>query len=162
MKRYAIVEEDKVVNITKSVEVLGDNWIESNDAKIGYVYDGITFSPPEKELNVAKKEKIEELKGRCDQDMNANIEHDSITWEGNAEAQRLMAAVLSPGDDGELLHWRNATGSSHEMLSYTDIQAIARKIRKRGFECDSKLQDKLSLVNNATTVSEVESISWEA
>lgn len=159
--KFAIIENGVVVNIAKSDSALDDNWIQSDSAKIGDLYDGDSFTPKPKELSEAKREKKVKMNSEYSNAIHADIDHNSITWKGDPEAQRLMAAVLAPGDDGELMHWRNATGSKHEMLSYADIRAIALKIRKRGFECDAKLQDKLALIENASTVSEVESITWE-
>ena len=51
VKVFAIIEDGKVVNRTKAEEALGDNWVESDTARIGQLYDSEadTFSDPEPE-----------------------------------------------------------------------------------------------------------------
>jgi hypothetical protein len=45
-KTFAIVENGKVVNVALSETALADNWIPSDEAEIGWSYDGQTFTPP--------------------------------------------------------------------------------------------------------------------
>jgi hypothetical protein len=45
-KTFAIVENSKVVNVALSETALADNWIQSDEAQIGWDYDGSEFSPP--------------------------------------------------------------------------------------------------------------------
>lgn len=47
--RFAIIENDKVVNIAISDEPIAENWIASDTALIGQLYDGSVFSdaPPD-------------------------------------------------------------------------------------------------------------------
>lgn len=44
--RYAIVENGTVVNVAVSDEPLADNWIASNTAAIGDLYENGQFVPP--------------------------------------------------------------------------------------------------------------------
>lgn len=44
--RYAIVENGVVTNVATSDAALEPNWIASDDAQIGYLYDGAVFTPP--------------------------------------------------------------------------------------------------------------------
>jgi hypothetical protein len=44
--RYAIIENGKVANIAKANEPLSKNWIQSDTAAIGDLYDGTTFAKP--------------------------------------------------------------------------------------------------------------------
>jgi hypothetical protein len=46
MSKYAIIEDGKVVNIAKANEALADNWVQSDSAAIGDLYDGTTFTRP--------------------------------------------------------------------------------------------------------------------
>ena len=49
-KTFTIVESGKVVNVALSETALADNWIQSDEAQIGWDYDGTTFTaPPEPE-----------------------------------------------------------------------------------------------------------------
>ncbi len=43
--RFAIIENGVVVNVAASETALADNWIESDAAQIGDVYDGEAFTP---------------------------------------------------------------------------------------------------------------------
>ena len=44
--RYAIVENDIVINVAISEHPLADNWIESDGAQIGDIYADGEFLPP--------------------------------------------------------------------------------------------------------------------
>jgi hypothetical protein len=45
-KTFAIIENGKVVNVALSETALADNWIQSDEAQIGWDYDGTSFTPP--------------------------------------------------------------------------------------------------------------------
>jgi hypothetical protein len=46
MKRYAIVSNGTVVNVAVSDAPLSADWIETQEAQIGWTWDGEQFSPP--------------------------------------------------------------------------------------------------------------------
>lgn len=46
MGRYAIVEDGKVGNVTIAESPLFENWIQSDTAQIGWLYDGQNFTAP--------------------------------------------------------------------------------------------------------------------
>lgn len=46
MAKYAIIENGVVVNIAVSESAQDENWIESENAGIGWLYDGEVFSAP--------------------------------------------------------------------------------------------------------------------
>ena len=54
--KYAIVENGVVANLAVSETALASGWIASNTAKIGWLYDGETFTPPEKYVPTAKEQ----------------------------------------------------------------------------------------------------------
>lgn len=45
--RFAIIENGKVVNVSESESALSANWVQSDVAKIGDIYDGATFTTPD-------------------------------------------------------------------------------------------------------------------
>lgn len=45
--RFAIIESGVVVNIALALEPQAENWIQSDTASIGDLYDGTTFTKPE-------------------------------------------------------------------------------------------------------------------
>ena len=45
-KKFAIVENGKVVNVALSETALAANWIQSDEAEIGWDYDGTSFTEP--------------------------------------------------------------------------------------------------------------------
>jgi hypothetical protein len=44
--RYAILDGNVVSNVAVSNAALADNWLRSDDAQIGWLFDGEAFSPP--------------------------------------------------------------------------------------------------------------------
>ena len=42
--KYAIVKDNKVIGVTISDAQLGEDWIASDTAEIGYIYDGVNFN----------------------------------------------------------------------------------------------------------------------
>ncbi len=54
--KYAIIENGTVVNITESATPLFDNWIESNAAEIGDIYENGHFSKPSLNLDAKSAE----------------------------------------------------------------------------------------------------------
>jgi len=44
--RYAIIENDKVVNVAVAESALEQNWYASDSAQIGWSFDGTTLAPP--------------------------------------------------------------------------------------------------------------------
>lgn len=44
--KYAIIEGGKVVNIAKADAPLADNWVPAQDARIGDIWDGESFTTP--------------------------------------------------------------------------------------------------------------------
>lgn len=54
--KYAIIENRIAVNITVSETALESNWIQSDAAKIGDIWDGENFSSPTKTLDEQKEE----------------------------------------------------------------------------------------------------------
>jgi hypothetical protein len=46
--RYAVIENNTVVNVVLADEPLAGNWMQSDEANIGWSYDGTSFiAPPE-------------------------------------------------------------------------------------------------------------------
>jgi len=46
MSKYAIIEDGVVANIAKANEALAPNWVQSDSAAIGDLYDGASFTKP--------------------------------------------------------------------------------------------------------------------
>lgn len=44
--RYAIIDNGIVTNVAESAHPMADNWILSDEAGAGWLYDGTTFTPP--------------------------------------------------------------------------------------------------------------------
>ena len=45
-KNFAIIESGKVVNVALSETALADNWVQSDEAQIGWTFEGGQFVPP--------------------------------------------------------------------------------------------------------------------
>lgn len=110
-------------------------------------------------LTDAKAEKIIELTSVYEAATYANIEHASKTWKADRDSQQLLAAVLSVGSVPESMYWRDVTESQNPM-SFSDLQALAGAILVRGLLVDSNLAAKKAAVEAATTLAEVDAITW--
>ena len=44
--KYAIIKDNKVVNIAVADAPIAENWIEAGQSQIGWSYDGTTLTPP--------------------------------------------------------------------------------------------------------------------
>ncbi|MCB1949128.1 DUF4376 domain-containing protein [Nitrosomonas sp.] len=110
-------------------------------------------------LAETKAAKLVELKAAYDAANYADIDHNSKTWKADKEAQELLAAVLSVGSVPGGMYWRDITETQNAM-TFADLQALAAAILARGLTLDSNLDTKKAAVAAATTVSEVDAITW--
>jgi hypothetical protein len=67
--RYAIVENGKVTNVATSESALEPNWYRSDDAQIGWSFDGVNFAPPPAPVKTP-----EEVKEEITADVQARLD----------------------------------------------------------------------------------------
>jgi hypothetical protein len=93
-KTFTIVESGKVVNVALSETALADNWIQSDEAQIGWDYDGTTFTaPPEpvpmpEELAAEVRTQRDRLLAASDWTQVADAPVDRAAWAEYRQALR--------------------------------------------------------------------------
>jgi Domain of unknown function (DUF4376) len=110
-------------------------------------------------LAEAKTAKLTELQTAYETANYADIDHAGKSWKADKDAQQLLAAVLSPGSVPPGMYWRDITETQNAM-TFADLQALARAILDRGLLLDSNLDTKKAAVEAATTIEEVNAITW--
>lgn len=106
-----------------------------------------------------RAEKIAELQAARLALEYSNIDHAGQTWSADRDSRALLAQVLSPGSVNESAYWRDAAGTKHP-VTYSDLQALGRAISDRGYVADANLETKVAAVVAATSVAEIDSITW--
>ena len=86
--RYAVVENGIVTNAAEAEEPLGENWVRSDTAEIGDLYDGVTFSPPS-----VDQSKIDVAWGIVRSDRNARLTASDWTQVADAPVDDLVWAT---------------------------------------------------------------------
>jgi hypothetical protein len=85
--RFAIIENGVVSNVVLADEALESNWVETDQAGPGWLYDGSTFSPPPP-VAPTKSARVAELKQRlADTDYVALSDYDKSKPEVLAQRQ---------------------------------------------------------------------------
>lgn len=124
--KYAIIENGKVVNVTKADKPLGENWVELQDGFwIGDLYDGGVFSKAPVDIDAIKLTKREALKAERDE-----IEFEPVN---NFQCHRPIDIIkiekairdfdtLLAGEDGKTL-WKMAD-NTYSRVSKAEMQAL--------------------------------------
>jgi len=89
--RYAIIENNKVVNVVVSDSLLSENWIESRDANPGDEYvDGQFVRPPEDFSELAKIARAQRnaMLSKSDWTQLADAPVDDLSWATYRQALR--------------------------------------------------------------------------
>ncbi|SFK91897.1 hypothetical protein SAMN05216302_10217 [Nitrosomonas aestuarii] len=110
-------------------------------------------------LPVTKAAKIESLITCYEAEIYAYIVHTEKTWAADKKTQEILAQVLAVGSVPLDMYWRDITGTSNPM-TYADLQSLASAILARGLVADTKLAEKITAVNAATTLTQVDSVTW--
>jgi hypothetical protein len=79
MSRFAIIEGGTVVNVVEAEAAFAETqgWIAAQDASIGWLWDGESFSAPVKPDEVIQQEIIEQTQQRLD-DFAKTRDYDGI------------------------------------------------------------------------------------
>ena len=54
--QYAIIDNGKVVSKANSDQAFGENWVASDEARIGDLYDGVNFTTPPIDWSIKARE----------------------------------------------------------------------------------------------------------
>lgn len=83
--KYAIIVNNIVVNIAESESPLEDNWIEAQNAEIGWVYENEAFKEPPIDVEQLSAE----ARARRDELLRINIDsYPAIRWETLTSEQK--------------------------------------------------------------------------
>lgn len=111
-------------------------------------------------LPAKRAEKIAELQAIGLALVYSDIAHAGQTWKTDSDSRALLAQTLAVGSVPEDMYWRDASGAPHTM-TYAELQALARAIFDRGFAADKNMETKKAAIAAATTVAQIDSITWE-
>lgn len=111
-------------------------------------------------LPVKRNEKIEQFSALAAAENYADIDYLTWTWRADAQSRALLAQVLAVGSVPVDMYWRDSSDVSHAM-TYSDLQGLGLAILTRGLAIDQNLTSKTAAINAATSVAEVEAITWE-
>lgn len=89
----------------------------------------------------------------------ADIEFNTFSWKTDQASVALLAQVISVGSVPPSMYWRDASGTPRTM-TFADLQALGYAILARNLAADNNHQTKLALIANATTVSDINLITW--
>lgn len=89
----------------------------------------------------------------------ADIEFNTFDWKTDQASVALLAQVISVGSVPAEMYWRDASGTPRPM-TFADLQALGYAILARNLAADNNHQTKLALIANATTVSDINLITW--
>lgn len=110
-------------------------------------------------IDEAREIKKMELRAAYQAAVTSPIVHNAITWATGEEDQSLLATVLAVGSVPQGMYWRDLAGTAHPM-TFADLQALAGTILARALIADSSLQSKLQAVESASTLADVNQITW--
>ena len=86
--RYAVVGNNIVTNVAEAEKPFGENWVRSDTAEIGDLYDGVSFSPPS-----VDQSKIAAAWGVIRSDRNARLTASDWTQVADAPVDAALWAV---------------------------------------------------------------------
>lgn len=111
------------------------------------------------QLESARQSKIKELKMLYDADVFSSIDYGGKTYYADAKSQELLSQILSVGSVPTGMYWRDITGAANPM-TYPSLQSLASEILTRGLAADTNLAEKIAAVNAATTLTDVNNVTW--
>ena len=116
---------------------------------------------PQQSIEEVKETKISELKAERDAREEAPVEYKEKLWDFDTKSRdRINAAATALEVSGvESITWTSYDDSSLE-LSVIDLKSIVATAALRGDYLHKRYRELRDLVNSATTIEEVQLISW--
>lgn len=163
--RYAIIETGKVINIASSDSALANNWVQSNTAQIGYLYNKGTFTPPgdTRVLEEEKTKKKSDITAERNRRQNATaptpkgvVQCDSASKD-NINGAVLMAILASQTNTPFEITWTMADNTN---IPHTgpEIIAMGQAVGSYVGSCHAQGIILKSQVDAAKTLAEVDAI----
>ena len=135
-----------------------------NSTQQGYIEDKGDYyevvAIPEPSLDEIKTNKIAELKSIRDTQEVADIQVNGYLYDYDEKArERINAAIIALDLTGGTITWTLADNTDKE-VSANDLRFVIAMVAQRSNVLHTQYRHLKEAVNAATTVSEVESISW--
>ena len=116
---------------------------------------------PKQTIDEVKEAKIAELKAERDAREEAPVEYKEKLWDFDTKSRdRINAAATALEVSGvESITWTSYDDSSLE-LSVIDLKSIVATAALRGDYLHKRYRELRDIVNNLTTIEEIEAITW--
>lgn len=162
--KYAIIENDKVVNVVVSDTPLAPNWIASEVATIGDTYQSGEFiKPPGPSIEVLKQAKWEEIKtyrNKLMQEGGYKVGDKWFSSDTFSRSQQLGLVMLGANIPQGLM-WKTMNGSFVEMTP-TLAQEVFASAAAQDSTIFSHAESLNAQVQALTTAEEVKSFDITA
>lgn len=161
---YFVCDFDKTPQLEFDESVSPIFEIDSENKKVFVTWEIVKLSQEklQKKLETEKEKKKLELESKFQEYLYAPIEVNGHLWEATKQAQDLISNVLLLANFGIPLPpvWRDCNGNDVEINSIEQLKSIASAIKNRTENLYYQLWQKKTLVDNATSYSELASINW--
>ena len=136
-------------------------WCNANNATIvdrGEYYECVAIPAPA--LSVIKESKIAELKNARDTEEQSPISYGGYNWDFDDKAiQRINGAIIALGDEGTIT-WTSADNEEIKKVTANDLKGVISASAIRSNQLHVKYRRLREMVENATSVEEVEEVVW--
>lgn len=106
--KYAIIQDNKVINIATADEPLSENWIEAGSAKIGDTWDGQSFIPQTRTITAEDVSKERDRRLKADFEFNGKMfQRDDKSLDRITGAATLAGFAIGNGAQPGDLRWAN-------------------------------------------------------
>lgn len=155
--RYAIVESGKVVNVAESDKPLAENWIQSDNAEVGFVYnEDETFTQPQKTRveiieMIASRRYAEEVRG-------ITVNGAFIKTDPVSQGKIIGAALATLITPNKTRSWK--AGGGFVQINDAAIVVIAQAVDAHVQGCFDREAELLAEVDNGTFTESMLDEGW--
>ena len=168
---FAVIENGVVSNVividqndAATIEHFGAIELpQGSPIGIGYIYDGANFTAPVVVVTLAEAQKTQlDLMDTSYEAANTEpIPYMGTTFQADQDSQNLIASVIT-ACGGALpagFVWYD-TNNSPVPMTFVQLQGLAASILMRGQPLFNKKQQLKASIRDASTVAQVEAITW--
>lgn len=158
--RYAIVKDGKVINVVAtSDDVQRPDWIPSDTAKKGDLWDGNTFSDSQERFEREKRDAISRLTG-----LREKKEEEGFTYNGNVFPSDMRSVVrfqvadtaVQGGNPNDTTTFYNKAGQAVPMTP-AQIRGALQALATKGVAISANYHARLAILEAVTTFEELNS-----
>ena len=120
------------------------------------------IAPAAKTLAETKQAKRFEIERARDLSVNANVTTHGRQWQADERSQKLLSSAITLASSGLPLpaQWRDAANVNMPITALSDLLAIAGAMATQTQNAYSKSWIKKAEIDAATTITQVEAITW--